>query len=130
MKYKLLGQSYACHTGARVSISERGVKIALQNAPSDAKVTVGKRSFRLNDGVAIIPPSAFVIGINRVSFTIGGESIPAESIIKTGEGLSPSGISATDAILALDRRITELSARLNAAELSLKILMSEEGLFE
>ena len=130
MIYKLLGQSYACHTGARVSISERGVKIALQNAPSDAKVTVGKRSFRLNDGVAIIPPSAFVIGINHVSFSLAGKSIPAESIIKTGEGLSPSGISATDAILALDRHITELSARLNAAELSLKILMNEEGLFE
>ena len=130
MKYKLLGNSYACHTGGRVSVGERGVKIALVDAPRDALVTVGAKSFRLTDGVATIPADAFTTGINRVSFTVDGVHLPAESIIKTGAGLSPAGISASDAVLALDRRIAELSKRLTAAELSLRILLSEEGLFE
>jgi hypothetical protein len=130
MKYKLLGNSYACHTGGRVRIGERGVKISLVDAPSDAFVTVGAESFRLTDGVATIPDHVFSTGINRVSFTVGGEHLPAESIIKTGGGLSPAGISVSDAVLALDRRIAELLKRLTAAELSLRILLSEEGLFE
>jgi hypothetical protein len=129
MNYKLLGNSYACHTGGRVRLTERGVKLSLRGAPKEATVSVGARSFPLADGVAEIPADAFSTGINRVTFTVGGEVLPAESIIKTGGGLSPAGISLPDAILALDRRISALGERLAAAELSLELLLSEEGLF-
>ena len=129
MNYKLLGQSYACHTGGRVKLSDRGVRLALVDAPEGASVSVGARSFALTDGVATIPTDAFVTGLNRITFIVGGEEITAESIIKTGGGLSPAGISLPDAVLALDRRISGLAERLSAAELSLELLLSEEGLF-
>ncbi len=129
MNYKLLGKSYACHTGGRVRLSERGVRISLSDAPDGTLVTVGARSFPLVGGVSEIPSDAFSTGINRVTFTVGGEAVPAESIIKTGGGLSPAGISVPDAVLALDRRISALCERLSAAELSLELLLSEEGLF-
>lgn len=129
MNYQLLGRSYACHTGGRVRLSERGVRLSLSDAPEETLVTVGARSFRLVGGVAEIPADAFCTGLNRITFTVGGEILPAESIIKTGGGLSPAGISVPDAVLAIDRRISELAERLSAAELSLELLLSEEGLF-
>ncbi len=129
MNYKLLGRSYACHTGGRVGLCERGARLSLSDAPEGTLVTVGARSFRLVDGVAEIPPDAFSTGLNRITFTVGGETIAAESVIKTGGGLSPAGISIPDAVLALDRRIAELAERLSTAELSLELLLSEEGLF-
>ncbi len=129
MNYKLLGNSYACHTGGRVRLTDRGVKVSLAGAPEGTAVSVGARSFQLCDGVAEIPSDAFSTGINRVTFTVGGETLPAEAIIKTGGGLSPAGISLPDAILALDRRISALCERLATDELSLELLLSEEGLF-
>ena len=129
MNYKLLGNSYACHTGGRVKLSEGGIRLSLTEAPEGASVSVGARSFPLRDGVAEVPSDAFSTGLNRVTFTVGGESLPAESIIKTGGGLAPAGISLPDAILSLDRRIASLTDRLTAAELALELYLSEEGLF-
>ena len=129
MNYKLLGNSYACQTGGRVQLGERGIKLSLGGTENATLVSVGARSFPLTAGVAEIPADAFSTGINRVCFTVGGEVIPAESIIKTGGGLSPAGISIPDAILALDRKIAALEERLATALLSLELLLSEEGLF-
>ena len=130
MNYKLLGRSYALQTGGRTCYSDRAVKLSLAGAPEGTTVSVGARSFPLSGGCAMIPPDAFSTGLNRVSFRVGEETVPAESVIKTAAGLSPAGASLSDVILALDARIAALGERLAAALLSLELLLSEEGLFE
>ena len=129
MEYKLLGNSYACHSGGRIPLGENGARISVSSAPDGCAITVGGRRFPLCRGVAQIPPDAFCTGINRVTIELFGSSIPAESIIKTGGGLAPAGVSITDAILALDRRITSLTERLVALEGALDLALCEEGLF-
>ena len=129
MEYKLLGNSYACHTGGRSAFRDGAVRISVPAAPDGAQLRIAGRSFPITDGAVRVPSDAFCIGINRVSLSLGGVTLPAEGILMTGAGLSPAGISLPEVIRALDARYRRLGERVSLLEERIAHLESEEGLF-
>ena len=129
MEYRIIGRSYAAHTGGRARIHEGGVRIGIPEAPDGARLFIGGRGFSVSGGSVLIPSDAVRTGINRVELEIGGERIAAEGILATGGGICPAGASLPEVVRALDSRISALEARLCRALARLTVLESEEGLF-
>ena len=129
MEYRIIGRSYACHTGGRARLREGGVRIGVPEAPDGSRLVIGGRSFEIRGGGVRIPESAICTGINRVSLVVEGERLAAEGILSTGGGICPAGASLPEVIAALDGRIARLEERLCRALSRIEVLESEEGLF-
>ena len=78
MEYRIIGRSYACHTGGRARLRSGGVRIGLPEAPDGSKFLIGGRSYEIAGGTVTLPDEAICTGINRVELEIGGERIAAE----------------------------------------------------
>ncbi len=129
MEYRIIGRSYACHTGGRAKLRSGGVRIGIPEAPDGSRFLIGGRSYKIERGGVSLPDDAICTGINRVELEIGGERIAAEGILSTGGGICPAGASLPEIVRALDGRIAALEARLYRALARLTALESEEGLF-
>ena len=129
MEYRIIGRSYACHTGGRARLRESGVRIGIPEAPDGSRFWIGGRGYEIRDGAVLLPDGAVCTGINRVELEIGGRRIAAESILSTGGGICPAGASLPEVIRALDGRIAALEGRLERALSRITLLESEEGLF-
>lgn len=129
MEYRIIGRSYACHTGGRARLREGGVRIGIPEAPDGSRFLIGGRSFEIRGGGVQLPEDAVCTGINRVELEIGGRRIAAEAILSTGGGVCPAGASLPDVIRALDGRISALETRLERVLARIALLESEQGLF-
>lgn len=129
MEYRIIGRSYACHTGGRAMFREGGVRIGVPEAPDGSRLLIGGKSYEIRGGSVRLPESAICTGINRVTLVIGGERLAAEGILSTGGGICPAGASLPEVVRALDGRIQRLEGRLERALSRIEVLESEEGLF-
>ena len=129
MEYRIIGRSYACHTGGRARLRAEGVRIRIPEAPDGSRFLIRGRSYEIRGGGVLLPEGAICTGINRVELEIGGERIAAEGILSTGGGICPAGASLPEVIRALDGRIAQLETRLARVLARLSRLESEEGLF-